>query len=790
MIGKNIRGLRHLWRVLDNSLQTAIITFRDGAADVCKVYKIKLPSETEPELFIFNNRMNIFANCKLNCLSARKYAAQIYGNIVENYQGIILYQIDKKNDADSMIRGIYLLPTNYEEQYKKFVKSNPKLFETISNKFGLAEKSVYLQLAYCYTDGSKNFFNWAINAYFKHLSFFTIQHIFLWNEQYGQLIKKLEKGTITAYTSLRAINSMVDEMIALRKEKRVNDTINSFNTAQKKMLKNAVLSEKDKEALCKFANLSLPKRINFIQKASSILDFDDFMHLLKCTTEVHFDWNKDSFMDYLTNVQGLEYNILYNEGPIVLLQVYDYETIKRLGKTTNWCITKNHSYWRNYMRVPNDPCQYMLFDFSKKEDDKLSIIGITTQHNRGITAAHDFTNHTLLEDQTSFPPQLRSFLQRFQEGNNIYSILQRDKIALSLVAHYDALNYKWSREGVLEKLYECVNKENVLILKDTPEKLVISVNDEDIYNFFGNVYSDKISDDDQCLEHILFFNFAKDMHDPNRLIFSVISVISMQEFPLGLYNAQCDSIDMNMFETLLFEFDLPYNIIKRPLNYTQMALNMWNQYEFEKGDEILLQHGIKFDTCLEQFIKTDFNQTFYATINYASLDMLKWFNRHRIPILQGRTEHSCLEIIRFLISSTLDCSNHDIGDKALSNNREKYLFDETLNNATEVRAVFNITAFKMIIEARQCFNIDSSIMSLLCNAISRSSKKQRIFLDEMVWSLLKTREHQEIGSTYDYYLQYAELSKNKDLFQYLSDHQPVTKQAAYISYADIDSFPF
>ena len=96
----------------------------------------------------------------------------------------------------------------------------------------------------------------------------------------------------------------------------------------------------------------------------------------------------------------------------------------------------------------------------------------------------------------------------------------------------------------------------------------------------------------------------------------------------------------------------------------------------------------------------------------------------------------------------------------------------------------------MIIEARQCFNIDSSIMSLLCNAISRSSKKQRIFLDEMVWSLLKTREHQEIGSTYDYYLQYAELSKNKDLFQYLSDHQPVTKQAAYISYADIDSFPF
>ena len=82
----------------------------------------------------------------------------------------------------------------------------------------------------------------------------------------------------------------------------------------------------------------------------------------------------------------------------MVLKVFDFETIKQLAKTTNWCISKNKSYWNNYVSPENNTSQYVLFDFSKKEDDKHSIIGFTVMHNKGITNAHDFTNNNLFKN--------------------------------------------------------------------------------------------------------------------------------------------------------------------------------------------------------------------------------------------------------------------------------------------------------------------------------------------------------------------------------------------------------
>ena len=79
--------------------------------------------------------------------------------------------------------------------------------------------------------------------------------------------KNLRKNTITAYTSNDDIMSLSEELLILRREKRINDVINMFNTAQKRILraKAAEFSDKDKETLSKFYRLSETKKSNFIQ---------------------------------------------------------------------------------------------------------------------------------------------------------------------------------------------------------------------------------------------------------------------------------------------------------------------------------------------------------------------------------------------------------------------------------------------------------------------------------------------------------------------------------------------
>lgn len=106
-------------------------------------------------------------------------------------------------------------------------------------------------------------------------------------------------------------------------DKRLNESINSFNTCQKKLLKNYELDEKDKHALSLFAKLSDAKRLNFIKKMSSVEDVGELLRQLRFITSTHFSWNKDSFIDYLNNVENLKYEIKYDKENIMVLKVYD-----------------------------------------------------------------------------------------------------------------------------------------------------------------------------------------------------------------------------------------------------------------------------------------------------------------------------------------------------------------------------------------------------------------------------------------------------------------------------------
>ena len=400
MIGKSVRGLRHLWRLSDSFPKEILINFKDYGYNFCHVIKTDSNSPVGERLVIFNNHVGWGHNGIVSYLSKCYFNESDVKFLSSNYTRVIEWVMDKNSMRNELpfIYDITLLPDNFEDEYKKFLSSNSKMIRTITSKYGYGPENMISKCMYMYTDGSKNFYQWAIDRHFQNgVSMSTIRRIMLWNECYGQLSKKLTKNTITAYKSSMDVFELSDELRLLRRDKRINDTINMFNTAQKKILRNVEFTEKDKETLSKFYRLSETKKVNFVRKMSTIEDYAEIMRQMRHITSTHFDWNKNSFMDFIANVEGMKYEKMFENGDVVLVKVEDYETIKNLAKTTNWCISKNKTYWNQYIEHRDDSTQYMVFDFSKKEDDLLSIIGFTTEYNRGITHAHDFTNNDIMK---------------------------------------------------------------------------------------------------------------------------------------------------------------------------------------------------------------------------------------------------------------------------------------------------------------------------------------------------------------------------------------------------------
>ena len=570
MIGTNVRGFRHLWRLSDSSLREMLVNFREHGFCLCHVMKTKPDSPVGERLIIFNPYHNLGRNHG----SSTYTTAAIMGNeaasfVARRYPRAIEFEKAGLGLDFPYIAEMTILPVDFEEQYSKFLSTNAKMIRTLTNKFRYDPSNEFSKRAFMYTDGSKNFYQWAINTYFQNgTSMSSIKNIMLWNETYGQMAKNLRKNTITAYTSDSDIMSLSEELILLRRDKRINDSINMFNTAQKRILRAAQLSDKDKDTFSKFYRLSETKKVNFVRKMSTIEDFDEIMRQMRHITSTHFDWNKDSFMDFIANVEGMKYETIYDNGDIVLIKVEDYETVKNLAKTTNWCISKNKTYWNQYVEHRIDSTQYMVFDFSKKEDDLLSIIGFTTEYNKGITHAHDFTNNDMMRTGNSIDTQfLNSFISKFANSRDIYSVLKDCGIDINMVAQYDKPLFEWNKESMFKYLFECVNKNNVDVLCDEGNKVAISVRDKNIRYFLGDAYIDNINDDSWGWQHIIFMDFDMSAYNPNRLQFAIIrnGGYEQEDYCNGFYNEHMEGANVS-FDTKLSQYNLPYNIIRRPDN--------------------------------------------------------------------------------------------------------------------------------------------------------------------------------------------------------------------------------
>ena len=622
MIGTSIRSIRHLFRVSDASLKTVLIRFKGESWEFCKVFKTKDSPKFGDTLFIFNNAIRQSHWDYNSVVSSKEFSdCAKYEDIAPFYGRIFSISSSELDNFSQVFNEIILLPNSFDKDYENFLRENTKMIHNLQCTLGISTNDIRTKRMYIYTEGSKNFFQWGINAFFKMgVSFATIKSILLWNESYKQLSKNLSKGTITAYTSRESFPVLLNELNTLRMEKRINDSINSFNTAQKKLLKENELKDDVKQALWRLSRLSETKRINFIKKMSSVNDFNELTRQLKFVTSVHFNWSKESLMDFLTNVEGIKFEKVFESEKVVLVKVLDYETIKQLGKTTNWCISKNKQYWNNYIESNHGQnTQYVIFDFSKLEDDKLSIVGFTTTHNKGITSAHNFINENLMGGVQDENILLDSFISNFKSNNNIYEILSQCGIDITLVAEYDAPLYEWNKNSLFDYLYECVDKENVEILKSADNKMVLSIRDANIHYFFGNAYLENVSSDYKYSQHILFIDFNKSKYDINKLQFAIIEEgMGDEDYCIYVLNERSQNNGKN-FDSLLIEYGLPYNTIRRTNNIVVRLRNA-----------LLSQNMPMAKSCLKECdepsklllgtIKTEINADSYYDLLISSIN--------------------------------------------------------------------------------------------------------------------------------------------------------------------------
>ena len=703
MIGTSIRSVRHLFRVSDASLKSILVKFNENAWDICKVIKFPKESTFGESLFIFNNCCRQTPWSYDTVVSSKEF--QKFREEIGNYGRLMAASRDGLHTIDGYFHEITLLPNDFEKDYEKFLKENNKMVSNLMSKFGFSTRDVKVKRMYIYSDGSKNFFQWAVTAYYQNnIGLSTIKNVLGWNESYKQLAKNLSKGTITAYTSRDSIFMLLNEMAELRKEKRINDSINSFNTAQKKMLRENELKEDVKQALWRLSRLSDTKRLNFIKKMSDVNDFAELVRQLKFVTSVHFAWSKESFMDFIENVEEIKCEKIFENDNVVLVKTLDYETIKQLGKTTNWCISKNKQYWNNYIEnYKGATTQYMVFDFSRVEDDKLSIIGFTVTRNKGITSAHNFINEPLMNENEHEQVFLESFISRFKDNKNIYSILSDDGIDVTLVVHYDAPPYKWDKESLMDYLYECVNPENVDVLTEKGGKMALSIVDENIRYFLGDAYHDNIPSEYYNYQHIVFIDFTKNKYDTNKLQFAIIEEgYGDEDYCNGVYN-ECALNNGQNFDSKLIEFGLPYNTIRRTNNIQVRLKNAIASYNtpmikdcMKSCDKDVLKHVIH-----EEFGSDGLYDMIMNTLrHHVSFDYLNLIYDNGLHIEDFMSSGYISDIIKQLaydMTSISRATEKFTKLEAVSDEDIEALFNRKIDRREDAKYVGLFTAIKKIL---------------------------------------------------------------------------------------------
>ena len=329
-----------------------------------------------------------------------------------------------------------------------------------------------------------NYQVWAVKVIFsKALPFEQLAFIKHWSDENKTLIKSLTKQNIVSYSSPSDLGNLLYEIEGLNMVSLVKNNINRFNTEQRHMLEkaikpntiNGITAHKNRtfqswyKIFVKFDKLPETRKKKFISLCSAYRDLDAMKEGLAKSTEESYQWNKEDMFAFMQN-NAPDCKVVFNKDNIVILEIPSFNDSRKLcgGGRTGWCITREESYFRQYVTSRPGHKQYFFFNFDKPETDEFAHIGFTVEDNKGIVNAHSTKNRALLDEGIKYHGQYMNIYNVFNAfGIKMGSFLRLDKIK----------GFKWNLESVVrfvqshdEDLAIAYQKNNRIILKAITNK--------------------------------------------------------------------------------------------------------------------------------------------------------------------------------------------------------------------------------------------------------------------------------------------------------------------------------
>lgn len=521
-------------------------------------------------------------------------------------------------------------------EYESFMACNKKKFSKFVSKFETIYNADLMLFAMMCKKPNTLF--WLINnIYCNSVSrdyILSVYKLFSCCEKYAS--RWLSRGTITAYNEEKEIFQLEKELLSIRFDKRVANSINEFNTAQKKLLREAHLSKEDKVMLNKFSMLSDEKRKNFIRKCSTIDDISELIRLLGVVTNKHFDWNKESLKEYLSANELFNYEIAFENDDFVIVKVGDFNTVKNVAKTTNWCISKSRSYWDQYSSGEKNS-QYVAFDFSKEEDSPSSIVGFTIFDNKKITYAHDFNNKNIIKSEKVFP-SISTFYSKERMGIKNY-LKEHNAPNEFLFQGNNECPFDWDIESAFNFFMKNENEVFNVIFKND-DVIAIRCNESLLLKTFFGASLDAFADEDyeerlesKFLEKncIAIFDFSLSSDDEDSILCFELhnNKTRCYEYCARCFNRYLDFLSDETFDIKLLELGMPYDTICRPGNKNiakkvigdcDLTVSRWLIASIIKS--LRNRNKDVINTMNKEFFDNWFRLICYSLTDFMTLDLL------------------------------------------------------------------------------------------------------------------------------------------------------------------------
>lgn len=184
----------------------------------------------------------------------------------------------------------------------------------------------------------------------------------------------------------------------------------------------------------------------FIKKISRYKSEDDLMH----TASLFLKGKSKSYSrEYVKSLLDENIQLAFENDNILIIKVKNWESIKKLGDDTSWCIVASESTFKSYTK--GNRSQYVLFDYTKDQFEVDFKIGFTVSQDDQILYAHDILD-------SSCKPYLKQVL--LDNEVDVKSINPKIKIDTSKLNNQSSLkeisnilNFELSEEDI-NKLLE------------------------------------------------------------------------------------------------------------------------------------------------------------------------------------------------------------------------------------------------------------------------------------------------------------------------------------------------